>query len=392
MIASLDILILVLAIVVPVYWLLPRGWEIVREIALIAVSMLLVFAMSPVILLWLVPYYLLAAGLYHSTRLGLSTATVKALSWGLFLPLIFFEFVPSEDVIGLLGWQSPQNHPDLQLRAFLGASYCAIRSFLIVREGLARKSFAPVPSLLTMTFFGSYVAGPIAGSNPFVRSAIADRLTIETSLVGLSRIGWGAALLLVIKPALVEFELSGLFGPEAGTGTTASAWLEMYKEFFALYFDFLGYSHTAIGIALLFGVTLPENFHNPLAATSMQEFWQRWHMSLGIFISTYLFKPLVRSTGRPEIAVFLAFAVIGLWHRVTWTYFIWGLGHGTALMLNMIWKKRTANLLLSDTANRVTLVMGWAATMTWVAFLSTIANAPSLADAGRLAVELAGFD
>lgn len=391
MIASLEIMMLSLALLVPLYWLIPTPLALLREALVVAASLLLIVLMSPVIIVWLVPYYIVAAALFYATRLGLGKEAAKTLSWGLFLPLAAFEYVPAADVVAGLGWQSPGNDANLTAQAYLGASYCAIRSFLVVREGLARDHFAPMPSLLSMTFFGSYIAGPIAGSNPFVRGAIATSLTHEGALTGLARIGWGAALLLVVKPVIVDFEMTRLLGPIAAKTTTLGAWLLVYKDFLALFVDFAGYSHTAIGTALLFGIKLPENFRNPLVATSMQEFWQRWHMSLGAFISTYLFKPIVRRIGRPEVAIFLAFALIGLWHQVTWMYFIWGVGHGAALMLNMMWRKRTAELPEpSPSARRVSKLTGWVLTMTWVSILSAIANSASLAEAGKLVATLLG--
>jgi alginate O-acetyltransferase complex protein AlgI len=123
----------------------------------------------------------------------------------------------------------------------------------------------------------------------------------------------------------------------------------------------------------------------------MQEFWQRWHLTLGAFVSTYLFKPLVRAWGQTALAIFVAFALIGLWHQFTWTYLIWGMGHGAGLALNMILKKRYGEIELAPWQVTALGAFGWVLTMSWVSLLSAIANSANLAQAGKLCASLIGF-
>ena len=172
--------------------------------------------------------------------------------------------------------------------------------------------------------------------------------------------------------------------------TAALAWFSVYRSFLTLYVDFYGYCEIAIGVGLLFGIRVPENFRAPLISRSMQEFWQRWHLTLGAFVSTYLFKPLVRSWGQTAAAIFISFALIGLWHQFTWTYLIWGMGHGAGLAFNMILNKRYGDREFTPLQRTALGGVGWAVTMTWVALLSTIANS-TLAGAGELVVALVGF-
>ncbi len=115
---------------------------------------------------------------------------------------------------------------------------------------------------------------------------------------------------------------------------------------FQLYFDFSGYSDMAIGTADMFGITIPRNFDAPLRSKSIIEYWQRWHISLSSFITTYLYTPILRSFGRATLpkamlSTFLAMTIAGLWHGPSWTFVIFGVLHGVALALNSFWKKKS---------------------------------------------------
>ena len=112
-----------------------------------------------------------------------------------------------------------------------------------------------------------------------------------------------------------------------------------------LYFDFSGYSDMAIGTAEMLGIQIPPNFDAPLRSLSIIEFWQRWHISLSGFITTYLYTPLVRSFGKASqakamLATFVAMAIAGLWHGPSWTFVMFGTMHGVALATNSFWRKK----------------------------------------------------
>lgn len=148
----------------------------------------------------------------------------------------------------------------------------------------------------------------------------------------------------------------------------------MYLNFFSLYFDFSGYSLIAIASASFFGITLPNNFNKPYLATSIRDFWQRWHMSVGVFIDNYFLRPFVRRFGPNYLGlgIFLAFIFIGLWHKFSYGYLIWGVAHGSALFLS-----RTNLFGLSITRNKFPKFlkfMNWFLTISFVAFISSIAN------------------
>lgn len=124
---------------------------------------------------------------------------------------------------------------------------------------------------------------------------------------------------------------------EARSPSFDQAWLGALAYTFQLYFDFSGYSDMAIGISLMFGIFLPVNFNSPYKATSIVEFWRRWHMTLSQFLRDYLYIPLGGNRrGRVLRYVNLMATMLlgGLWHGAAWTFVIWGALHGAYLCVN----------------------------------------------------------
>jgi alginate O-acetyltransferase complex protein AlgI len=122
------------------------------------------------------------------------------------------------------------------------------------------------------------------------------------------------------------------------------AWFTSLSYTFQLYFDFSGYTDMAIGAALLFNIKLPINFNSPFRATGIIEFWQRWHITLTRFVTTYIYTPLVKSFNnlnfhKAMVATFVTFLIAGLWHGASWMFVIFGGLHGLALVVNNYWKK-----------------------------------------------------
>ncbi|TWB07507.1 MBOAT family O-acyltransferase [Bradyrhizobium stylosanthis] len=124
---------------------------------------------------------------------------------------------------------------------------------------------------------------------------------------------------------------------EARSPSFDQAWLGALAYTFQLYFDFSGYSDMAIGISLMFGIFLPVNFNSPYKATSIVEFWRRWHMTLSQFLRDYLYIPLGgnrRGRVLRYVNLMLTMLLGGLWHGAAWTFVVWGALHGAYLCVN----------------------------------------------------------
>ena len=136
------------------------------------------------------------------------------------------------------------------------------------------------------------------------------------------------------------------FGSTSARNLSAfEGWIFSIAYVMQVYFDFSGYSDMAIGSALMLGVEIPRNFDKPYSATSIIEFWQRWHISLTNFITSYLYTPILKSFSRrtlftSAVATLFAMGIAGLWHGGAWTFVIWGFLHGAFLGINQYWRKK----------------------------------------------------
>ena len=154
---------------------------------------------------------------------------------------------------------------------------------------------------------------------------------------------------------------------------------------FQIYFDFSGYTDMALGLGLLFGIVLPQNFDRPYRAASLQDFWRRWHMTLSRFLRDYLYIPLGgnRHGLSQQLGAILATMTLGgLWHGANLTFLAWGAGHGLGLGAGALWRRAG---LAMPAALAGALTFGFV-TLLWVPF-----RVPTFAAALSLYGSLAGF-
>ena len=162
------------------------------------------------------------------------------------------------------------------------------------------------------------------------------------------------------------------------------AWTAALGFSLQLFLDFSAYTEMAIGIALLFGLVLPENFRRPYLASDLREFWQRWHISLSRFIRDYLYIPMGGSRHGPlryVAATLGSMAVCGLWHGAGWTFVVWGLWHGVGLVVCRGWQSLKKPLPAS---------LGWCLTMLFVLVGWVLFRADSFNAATSLLLSLSG--
>src|SRR3982074_196224 len=194
--------------------------------------------------------------------------------------------------------------------------------------------------VLFVTYFPHLIAGPILHHKdmiPQFERAAAKRPDAHFVLYGL--IIFGIGLLTTTGPADGIQPLVALaFGPNAPSFD--QAWIGALAYTFQLYFDFSGYSDMAIGISLMFGIFLPLNFDSPYKATSIIDFWRRWHMTLSQFLRDYLYIPLGgnrHGSVLRYINLMITMVLGGLWHGAAWTFVVWGALHGAYLCINHAW-------------------------------------------------------
>jgi alginate O-acetyltransferase complex protein AlgI len=146
---------------------------------------------------------------------------------------------------------------------------------------------------------------------------------------------------VLIADNIVPFVSSVFDGHQTHT-PFIQAWVGSIAYSIQLYFDFSGYSDMAVGLGLFFNLRLPINFNSPYQATSMIDFWKRWHISLSNFLRDYLYIPLGGNrNGETSKLLNLVITMLlgGIWHGAGWTFIIWGLCHGFLLIINHLWRK-----------------------------------------------------
>lgn len=194
-----------------------------------------------------------------------------------------------------------------------------------------------------VTFFPQLVAGPIVLHSEFIpqlKERKNRRINIEQFYDGVALfiLGLGKKVLLAdVLAIIVNAEYASIQYLDA-----PSAWVTIICYMLELYFDFSGYCDMARGMGKMFGFELPDNFNSPLMATSVKDFWRRWHMTLSRFLTTYIYIPLGgnrRGLGIKCRNLLVVFLVSGFWHGANWTYVIWGLMHGLAMVWESLFPK-----------------------------------------------------
>lgn len=239
---------------------------------------------------------------------------------------------------------------------WLGFSYVAFRWIHTLRD--RQSGLLPSLSLreyLTyVIFFPAFTAGPIDRAERFAEDwkTLAEKRGLDADRLseGVIRIVSGLLKKFVIADLLAQGASLNVLNAAQAT-STPGLWLLLYGYALRLFFDFSGYSDIAIGLGLLFGVRLPENFNAPYLKTNITAFWQSWHMTLSSWARFYVFSPLTRWLLRREVKPSPALivlttqvatmVVIGLWHGVTLNFLIWGLWQGVGLFIHKQWSDRT---------------------------------------------------
>ena len=188
-----------------------------------------------------------------------------------------------------------------------------------------------------MMAFPKVVAGPITRYRPIYGELGARTFDLALAGEGVRRFIMGLAKKAIIADRLSLMVDHGVFDQALPNLSAPNAWLVLICYTLQIYFDFSGYSDMAIGLGMVFGLKLPENFNYPYSAKSIAEFWRKWHMTLSGWFREVLFFPLERkrAAGSKWLNTYtntlIVFFLTGLWHGVTVNFLIWGLLHGLAI-------------------------------------------------------------
>ena len=268
-------------------------------------------------------------------------------------------------VQSVIGVDLPRAHLVLPI----GISFFSFQliSYLVDRMRKDAPLYPLRPFALFVLLFPHLIAGPIVRHNELVPQFELDPrregVWARTSL-GLFLFTLGFAKKVLLADRLAEIADPLFNRVPRHMLDLGEAWTATLAFTFQLFCDFSAYTEMAIGIALLFGLLLPENFRRPYVSTSVREFWRRWHISLSNFIRDYLYIPLGGSRhGVPRyvFATMGAMGICGLWHGAGWTYVVWGLWHGFGLLVCHGWQslKRPMPALAGWAVTMLFVMVGW---------------------------------
>ena len=226
----------------------------------------------------------------------------------------------------------------------LGISFFSFQqlSYLIDVYKGETKDYSLLNFSLFVTFFPQLIAGPIVLHSeimPQFDDKEKQKLNWDNIASGIFMFSMGFFKKLVIADSFAIWATNGF--DSTASLTFYQAWFISLAYTMQIYFDFSGYSDMAVGIGKIFNIDLPANFLSPYKATSISEFWRRWHITLGRALSTYVYKPLGGNRkGRVKtyINLLLTFLVSGLWHGAAWTFVFWGLLHGIASVIDRLFR------------------------------------------------------
>lgn len=218
---------------------------------------------------------------------------------------------------------------------------------------------------LYVSFFGKISMGPIVSYHE-----MEDQLTNRT----FSKSQYASGMVLfskgLIKKVLLADQLSYIYSILQNNTSTLGVWLLAISYMLQIYFDFSGYSDMAIGLSRFFGFDFKPNFDHPYTATSVQDFWRKWHISLSQWFRDYLYIPLGGNRVDKNTYIrniFIVWFCTGLWHGANWTFILWGLYYGCLLLLEKFFLREKLEKLPKPISHIYTLLV---VLIGWVFFMS----------------------
>lgn len=367
------------------YYVIPARYLKVRNLFLLLVSYLLYLQWKPVYALILlgvtaITYY---AALFIERSKNPKGILTSAVLLSL-LPLAFFKYFTfiNESISEVLSFVGLDFHlQGLNWAIPIGISFYTFQALGYLWDVYYKKQTAERDFLiyaLFVSFFPSILSGPINKASLVIPQLknLRTYFNYEKAVEGLKMLLWGMFMKVVVADRVALYVDTVL--PHYMNYSGISCFVASLLYTVQIYADFAGYSYMAIGVGKVLGFELTENFKRPYFATSITEFWHRWHISLSTWLKDYVYIPMGGSRCsklRNYWNIFVTFLVSGIWHGANWTFIVWGCMHGICQIVEKIvglqkgtygWFGKTVRILVTF------LVVNFA----WIFF-----RMPTLADA-----------
>lgn len=331
---------------------LPISWK-AKKINLLLASYIFYAAWNPpfILLLWLstVVDFFVGRALYtqpniHKRRLLLVVSLIGNLGMLCFFKYGGFLLENFVHLTNLLGIDYHPAKPNIILPA--GISFYTFTTLCYTID-MYKKESKPVKSILDfslfVTFFPHLVAGPIVRPPQLVPQFETPRKATKQQLLdGLLLLSLGLFMKVVCADTLLSGASDAVFGSSGNMGAV-DAWTGVLAFSGQIFFDFAGYSTSALGVAMCLGFILPQNFLYPYGAIGFSDFWRRWHITLSAWLRDYLYIPLGGNREgkfRTYINIMITMLIGGLWHGANWTFVAWGGLHGLYLWVEKALRDR----------------------------------------------------
>jgi alginate O-acetyltransferase complex protein AlgI len=275
--------------------------------------------------------------------------------------LVLFKYVP---------WSA--FHPQSRFETYgvkffghlpLGISFFTFHSLAYIsdiRSGLVSKH-SYIQYLNYLTLFPHSIAGPIVRFSEINRFFVNRLRSAKDIEDGLSTFVFGLSRKLLIADQVAAIPDS-TFSPLIGELDVMASWIGAVAYSIQIYFDFSGYSLMAIGLAKCFGYEFPKNFDRPYLATSISDFWRRWHISLGAWFRDYVYIPLGGSRNglvKTCLNLLIVFLVTGIWHGSSLNYVVWGALYGILIVIERLRPARWLGTPFSTLGIYIVTLVGW---------------------------------
>ena len=225
----------------------------------------------------------------------------------------------------------------------VGISFYTFQSMsysIDIYRGVVKPARSFVEFACYVSLFPQLVAGPIIRYKDLADQMVSRTHTMQKAALGITFFIIGLSKKVILADGVAPL-VARVF--DLATPGLLESWAGVLAYAMQIYFDFSGYSDMAVGLGFLLGFQFPQNFNSPYKATSITDFWRRWHMSLSTWLRDYLYVPLGGNRKGPirtYINLFITMLLGGLWHGANWTFVVWGGYHGVLLALERVVGKR----------------------------------------------------